>query len=66
VTSKFSRQDAGPPPTDNSPELREPVIRLNAKDSRAFAEALLNPREPNERLRAAVRRYREILGDGPT
>ena len=38
------------------------IIRLNAEDSRAFAEALLNPREPTERLRAAARRYREMLG----
>jgi uncharacterized protein (DUF1778 family) len=33
------------------------TIRLNAEDSRAFAEALLNPREPNARLDAAAQRY---------
>jgi Protein of unknown function (DUF1778) len=38
-----------------------PIIPLNAEDSRAFAEALLNPREPNDRLRAAARRYREMI-----
>ena len=38
------------------------VIRLGAKDSRAFAEALLRPREPNARLRAAARRYAEKVG----
>jgi uncharacterized protein (DUF1778 family) len=38
------------------------IIRLNAEDSRAFAEALLKPREPTERLRAAARRYREFIG----
>ena len=27
-----------------------------------FAEALLNPRTPNERLRAAARRYMEAIG----
>jgi uncharacterized protein (DUF1778 family) len=32
-------------------------IRLNARDSRAFAEALLNPREPNAQLKEAARRY---------
>jgi uncharacterized protein (DUF1778 family) len=32
-------------------------IRLNARDSRAFAEALLNPREPNAQLKGAARRY---------
>jgi len=34
---------------------------LNAEESRVFAEALLNPREPNKRLRAAARRYREMI-----
>src|SRR5690349_5845989 len=33
------------------------TIRLNAADSRAFAEALLNPREPSARLKAAADRY---------
>jgi uncharacterized protein (DUF1778 family) len=32
-------------------------IRLTADESRAFAEALLNPREPSDRLKAAARRY---------
>ncbi|HKP51632.1 MAG TPA: DUF1778 domain-containing protein [Chloroflexia bacterium] len=35
------------------------VITLTARDSLAFAEALLNPREPNEALRAAFARYSE-------
>lgn len=35
------------------------VITLTARDSVAFAEALLNPREPNEALRAAYARYNE-------
>ncbi len=38
------------------------IIRLSAEDSRAFAEALLNPREPDEELRAAARRYLQALG----
>jgi len=38
------------------------IIRLNAKDSRAFAQALLNPRAPNRKLRAAARRYIETIG----
>ena len=38
------------------------LIRLSAEDSRAFADALLNPRTPNERLRAAARRYMETMG----
>jgi uncharacterized protein (DUF1778 family) len=38
------------------------IIRLNGEDSRVFAETLLSPREPTERLRAAARRYREMIG----
>jgi uncharacterized protein (DUF1778 family) len=37
-------------------------IRLNARDSAAFAEALLNPRPPTQRLRLAAQRYRKMLG----
>lgn len=38
------------------------TIKLSAKDSHAFAEALLNPREPNARLKAAARRYLKLVG----
>ncbi len=38
------------------------IIRLSAEDSRAFAEALLNPREPDEKLQAAARRYLQARG----
>lgn len=33
------------------------AIKLSEDESRAFAEALLNPREPSARLKAAARRY---------
>ncbi len=38
------------------------TIRLNAEDSRAFAQALLKPRAPSEKLRAAARRYMDMIG----
>jgi uncharacterized protein (DUF1778 family) len=38
------------------------TIRLSARDSRAFAEALLNPGEPNARLKASARRYLKLTG----
>ena len=38
------------------------TIRLNAEESRVFAEALINPREPNARLKAAADRYLRLLG----
>lgn len=38
------------------------TIRLSADESRAFAEAVLNPRLPSPRLRAAARRYLTAVG----
>jgi uncharacterized protein (DUF1778 family) len=38
------------------------TIRLSARDSLAFAEALLNPREPNARLKATAKRYLKRIG----
>ena len=32
-------------------------IQLTEQESQAFAEAMLNPREPADRLRSAARRY---------
>jgi len=38
------------------------TIRLGAEDSRAFAEALIKPREPNARLKSAAERYLKFVG----
>jgi uncharacterized protein (DUF1778 family) len=35
---------------------------LSARDWAVFYDALVNPPEPNERLREAARRYRERVG----
>jgi uncharacterized protein (DUF1778 family) len=40
------------------------VITLTAQDSRAFAEAILNPRKPNEALRDAFARHDRQLVRG--
>ena len=39
------------------------VLKLNAEDSRAFADAILNPKEPNEALKKAMRRHNQELGN---
>jgi uncharacterized protein (DUF1778 family) len=39
------------------------VLKLNAEDSRAFVEAILNPAEPNEVLKEAARRYKQEFGN---
>ena len=40
------------------------AIHLTTADSRAFAEALLYPREPIPELRTAAERYRKMVGRG--
>src|SRR5579872_7052639 len=37
-------------------------FELSVRDSRAFVDALLNPKPVNDRLRDTVRRYREATG----
>jgi uncharacterized protein (DUF1778 family) len=41
------------------------VMVLTARDSRRLAEALLNPPEPNERLKAAFEDYYRFTGQSP-
>ena len=36
------------------------TLKLGIEDSKAFVDAILNPKEPNEALKAAVKRYKEI------
>ena len=40
------------------------VITLTARDSLAFANALLNPRQPNDKLRAAFARHSRAVESG--
>lgn len=39
------------------------VVKLSVRDSKAFVEALLNPREPSAEMRARVERYKTVVGD---
>ena len=39
------------------------VITLTARDSLAFAQALMQPPAPNERLRAAARCHQELIAE---
>ena len=39
------------------------VLKLNAEDSQAFADAILNPKEPNEVLKQAAAWYKQELGN---
>jgi uncharacterized protein (DUF1778 family) len=40
----------------------EHLIRLSARDAKAFFAAIENPPEPNEALKRAARRHAELLG----
>ncbi|WP_122523082.1 DUF1778 domain-containing protein [Pannonibacter phragmitetus] len=40
------------------------VIRLSVKDSQAFVDALLNPREPGRRMKESVAAYKALMGEG--
>ncbi len=42
---------------------RYEVIALTARDSLAFAEALINLPAPNPRLRAAAERHRDLIAE---
>lgn len=39
------------------------IIHLSLEDQRQLAEAILNPPEPNEAWKKAVKRRRELLGE---
>jgi uncharacterized protein (DUF1778 family) len=39
------------------------VLKLSAEGSRAFAEAILNPREPNQKLKEVMKRHQQVIGD---
>lgn len=41
------------------------TLKLNREDSEAFVDALLNPPEPNNTLKAAALRYQQIMSDRP-
>ena len=38
------------------------IIRLSVEDQRLFAESLINPPEPNDALRRAFEKHRELFG----
>ena len=37
------------------------LLKLGARDREVFVRALMNPPKPNEKLRQAIRRYRETI-----
>jgi uncharacterized protein (DUF1778 family) len=39
------------------------VLKLSAEASRAFADAILNPKEPNQKLKDAAARYKREFGN---
>lgn len=39
------------------------VVKLSVRDSKAFVEALLSPREPSAEMRARAEHYTTVIGD---
>jgi len=39
------------------------TLKLSIEDSEAFVDALLNPPQPNEALKAAASRYKQVMQD---
>lgn len=37
------------------------TLQLSAEDSEAFIDAVLNPHQPNEQLKSAARRYKQVM-----
>ncbi|USR90197.1 DUF1778 domain-containing protein [Phormidium yuhuli AB48] len=42
---------------------RHQSLQLSCEDSEAFIEALLNPPQPNDALKSAASRYKQIIAD---
>lgn len=39
------------------------IVQLSVRDSRAFVEALLDPRDPSEKMQERVATYTALIGD---
>jgi uncharacterized protein (DUF1778 family) len=39
------------------------ILKLSAEGSKAFAEAILNPKEPTQKLKEAMKRHQQVIGD---
>ena len=40
------------------------IIHLSLEDQRQLAESILNPPEPNEALKKAAKKYRQLINEG--
>jgi len=38
------------------------MLKLSLEDSAAFVDALMNPPQPNQALKAAAKRYKKVIG----
>ena len=61
MTLEQYRIDNGKPPLQEPERMK---MRLNGRDSKVFAAALLDAPEPGERLKAAYENYKRRIGAG--
>ncbi len=46
---------------NGQPIERHQILKLNLEDSESFVNALLNPPSPNEAMKAAALRYKQVM-----
>ncbi|MFM9267932.1 DUF1778 domain-containing protein [Tychonema sp. BBK16] len=47
-----------------NPTFHNQRLKLDLDDSEAFMNALLNPTQPNQALKVAALRYKQVMRDG--
>ncbi|MFB2924300.1 DUF1778 domain-containing protein [Aerosakkonema funiforme] len=58
---KFNPSASNPNRMNGQPIEQHQIINLNLEDSEAFVNAILNPPPPNEALKAAALRYKQVM-----
>ena len=58
---KLNRITTNPNRMNGQPIEQHQILKLNLEDSESFVNALLNPPSPNEALKAAALRYKQVM-----
>ncbi len=62
MPEKTAKHDEPAPPSVAPTSKPDGGIKLSARDTQAFVQAILEPVPVNQRLRETVQRYREATG----
>lgn len=61
MNMKLNRITSNTNRMNRQPIERHQILKLNLEDSESFVNALLNPPPPNEALKAAALRYKQVM-----